>query len=632
MRFSPSFLDEIRARLPVSQVVGRRVRLKRRGREHVGLSPFNKEKTPSFTVNDQKGFYHCFSSGKHGDIFSFVMETEGLSFAEAVERLAGEAGLQMPAPDPQAEKREKQRAGLYDIVEMAATWFERQLQSQAGAAARGYLARRGVSDRMVSRFRIGYAPGGRAALKDYLASRDVPVDDMVRAGLLISGEEIATPFDRFRDRLMFPISDLRGRIVAFGGRALSADAQAKYLNSPETPLFHKGDLLFNAHAARVAAHDRNTVIVAEGYLDVVALTAAGLENAVAPLGTALTENQLQILWRMVDEPVLCFDGDRAGLKAAWRSIDVALPLLKPGKSLRFALMPEGRDPDDILRESGAEALRATLENPRGLADMLWGRESEAGPLDTPERRAAFEARLGAAVRQISDDTVRRYYGQDMRERLNALVTPQQGPRGGRRETRRDDYPRSGWRMPDGRRQVQRASERLIRQIRARALPGREVALLMTAINHPSIIAERAEALAGIEFTAPELASVAHRMIDLAMEGAADDPGAVRAAIIHGGQEQLLARMDAAAAADWFSLPDADDSDALTGFDHMLALHRKHVTLNKELRLAESAFRDDPSEVNWDRIVDLKNAIAAAEGSEAEIEGFGAASRRPSRTL
>ncbi|HYS48817.1 MAG TPA: DNA primase, partial [Xanthobacteraceae bacterium] len=345
MRFPPQFLDELRIRLPVSEVVGRRVKLKKAGREWKGLSPFNQEKTPSFTVNDQKGFFHDFSSGKHGDIFGFVMETEGLTFPEAVERLAGLAGLPMPTVSKEAEAREERRKTLHDVVELAAKFFEATLAARAGAKARGYLADRGIQPATQLKFRLGYAPPERYALKEHLGAQGISVPDMVEPGLLIAGEDIALPFDRFRDRVIFPISDFRGRVIAFGGRALGDDVQAKYLNSPETPLFHKGASLYNGAAARAAAHQGARVIAVEGYVDVIAMVTAGYEATVAPLGTALTEDQLALLWRMADEPVLCFDGDQAGRRAAYRAVDLALPQLKPGKSLHFAMLPEGQDPD-----------------------------------------------------------------------------------------------------------------------------------------------------------------------------------------------------------------------------------------------------------------------------------------------
>src|SRR6266699_5966375 len=345
MRFTPQFLDELRARLPVSEVVGRRVKLKRAGREWKGLSPFQQEKSPSFTVNDQKGFYHDFSSGKHGDIISFLMETEGVGFTEAVERLAQMAGVPLPAVTPDAARHEQRRKTLYDVMDLAAKFFADTLASRHGAKARGYLGDRAISPAVQLQFRIGYAPGERFALKEYLGAQGIPVEDMVEAGLLIAGDDIPVPYDRFRDRVMFPITDLRGRVIAFGGRALEKDAQAKYLNSPETPLFHKGATLYNIAAARAAAHKGAAVIVVEGYVDVIAMVGAGFEATVAPLGTALTEDQLGLLWKMADEPTLCFDGDGAGRRAAYRALDLALPQVKPGKTVAFALLPEGQDPD-----------------------------------------------------------------------------------------------------------------------------------------------------------------------------------------------------------------------------------------------------------------------------------------------
>src|SRR5581483_9848785 len=389
MRFTPQFLDELRARLPVSEVVGKRVKLRKAGREWKGLSPFNQEKTPSFFVNDQKAMWFDFSSNKNGDIFTFLMETEGLSFPEAVERLAGEAGVPMPARDPEMERREAERSTLHDVLDLASRFFEESLQSRAGAAARGYLLNRSLGPDLQRRFRIGYARPDRAALKEFLAGKNIGQDQMIAAGLLVSGDDIAVSFDRFRDRVTFPITDFKGRIVGFGARALSADVPAKYLNSPETDLFHKGSLLYNGAEARKAAYDSGTVIAVEGYVDVIQMVAAGFPHTVAPLGTALTERQMQILWRMADEPILCFDGDNAGRRAAYRAAELALPLLEPGRSLRFALLPEGQDPDDLVRAGGHDAVAAVLAGARPLVELLWMRETEAGVFDTPERRAAL---------------------------------------------------------------------------------------------------------------------------------------------------------------------------------------------------------------------------------------------------
>src|SRR5580698_10590102 len=423
MRFTPQFLDELRARLPVSEVVGRRVKLKKSGREWKGLSPFQTEKTPSFFVNDQKQAWFDFSSHKNGNIFDFVMETEGVSFPEAVERLASMAGVPLPAVTPDAARREQPRKTLYDVMELSAKFFADTLASRVGAKARGYLADRAISPAVQVQFRIGYAPGARFALKEYLGAQGIPVEDMVEAGLLVHGDDIPLPYDRFRDRVMFPITDLRGRVIAFGGRALEKDVPAKYLNSPETPLFHKGDNLYNLPTARQAAHDGAPLIVVEGYVDVIAMVTSGFAGSVAPLGTALTENQLALLWKMADEPILCFDGDKAGQRAAWRAADLAMPLLKPGKSLRFALLPEGQDPDDLARSGGRGAIEEVISAARPLADVLWSREIEGGTFATPERRAALEKRIGEISNGIRDEVVRRYYRQDLAERLQRTFAP-----------------------------------------------------------------------------------------------------------------------------------------------------------------------------------------------------------------
>src|SRR5260221_8362918 len=429
MRFTPQFLDELRARLPVSEVVGKRVKLKKAGREWKGLSPFQQEKTPSFTVNDQKQFYYDFSSGKHGNIFDFVMETEGVSFPEAVERLASMAGMPLPAATPDAARQEQRRKTLYDVMELAAKFFADTLASRVGAKARGYLGDRAISPAVQLQFRIGYAASERFALKEHLGSQGIPVEDMVEAGLLVSSDDIPVPYDLFRDRVMFPISDLRGRVIAFGGRALEKDVAAKYMNSPEPPLFNKGDNLYNFAPARQATHDGAALIVVEGYVDVIAMVTTGFAASVAPLGTALTENQLALLWKMADEPILCFDGDKAGQKAAWRAADLALPHLKPGKSLRFALLPEGQDPDDLARSGGRAAIEEVLAVARPLVDMIWSREIEGGTFATPERRAALEARIGELSNGIRDEELRRYYRQDLYERLQRMFAPA-GGRGG----------------------------------------------------------------------------------------------------------------------------------------------------------------------------------------------------------
>lgn len=420
MKFSPHLLDDIRARISVSDVVGRRVKLRRQGREWAGLSPFNPEKTPSFFVNDQKGFYHCFSSGRHGDIFRFLMETEGVTFPEAVERLAGEAGVSLPKPDAREEKRERERASLGDVVELAAQYFE-WCYRQAGAShARAYADRRGLRPDIQRTFRIGYAPGERDSLKKALLGKGVDEDLMIEAGLLIKPDDGRPSYDRFRNRLMIPIEDERGRVVAFGGRALNPEDNPKYLNSPETPLFHKGLMLFNGQRARAAAHEQGSVIVTEGYMDAIAVFQAGIGAVVATLGTAFTEDQIQRLWKFAAEPVVCFDGDKAGVRAAHRALDRILPLLKSGYSFNFAFLPDGKDPDELIASGGKEAFLYEVQRAVPLADVLWDREVRAAPIDTPERKAALEKRLEDLVELIPDARVKRAYQLKFRLKLSSL--------------------------------------------------------------------------------------------------------------------------------------------------------------------------------------------------------------------
>jgi DNA primase len=647
MRFPPAFLDELRARLPVSEVVGRRVKLKKAGREFKGLSPFNKERTPSFCVNDQKQMWFDFSSGKNGNIFSFVMETEGVSFAEAVERLAAMAGLPVPVMSREVEEREERRKTLHDVMELAAKFYEATLAARAGAKARGYLADRGIDPSTQLKFRLGYAPAERFALKEHLGAQKVPVEDMVEAGLLVSGDDIPLPFDRFRDRVMFPITDLRGRVVAFGGRTLEKDVPAKYLNSPETPLFHKGATLYNGAAARTAAHQGARVIAVEGYVDVIAMVSAGFPATVAPLGTALTEDQLALTWRMADEPVLCFDGDAAGRRAAYRAVDLALPLLRPGKSLKFAILPEGQDPDDLYRSGGREAVEEVLEAARPLADMLWLRETEAGGFDTPERRAALEARLGAVTAGIGDEAVRRYYRQDLELRLRGLFTlpgAQESPRrdwaGGRGWSGGRGGPRGGRRatQPMGPRQTVMAmrprlpTSPLTGGFRS-ALPPREALILLGVVNHPWLLDSHAEDIAALEFRHADADRLRRAILDVAGHGPVD-ADTIAAGIATRELAGVLARVQSAVThgSDWPVRPAAAPDDVERWWVHVVTLHRKSRTLNRELKEAERALGSEPSEENLAWLKDVQARLSALDGAEAEVEGFGASSGRPARTL
>ena len=653
MRFPPQFLDELRARLPVSEVVGRRVKLKKAGREWKGLSPFNKERTPSFTVNDQKGFFHDFSSGKHGDIFGFVMETEGVTFPEAVERLAGLAGVPMPKLDKAEEAREEKRKTLHDIVDLAAKFFETTLAARNGAKARGYLADRGIEPAMQLKFRLGYAPAERFALKEHLGEQGVSVEDMIEAGLLIAGDDIPVPFDRFRDRVIFPITDFRDRVIAFGGRALDADAPAKYLNSPETPLFHKGAMLYNGAPARAAAHTGAQVIAVEGYVDVIAMVTAGFAATVAPLGTALTEEQIGLLWKLADEPILCFDGDSAGRRAAYRAVDLAIPRLKPGKSVRFALLPEGQDPDDLVRSGGRAAMSEVLAAAWPLADMLWARETEAGSFDTPERRAALEARVAAVAASIGDDAVRKYYRQDFEQRLRQRFAPAQNSQSQNREQRYDRQQprgaqrnaqyganRSGrsWSEPTGRAPLSLLSPRLstspiVRGSRS-TMPTREALILVSVINHPWLLETHAEEFSELEFQHPDADLLRRAILDAGGGHGPSDAQTQRAALAARGLNSVLGRVETAIthASDWPARAGAAPEDVVQWWTHVVTLHRKQRTLNKELKEAERALGEEPTEANLAWLRDVQQRLAALEGSEALIEGFGLSSGRSARSL
>lgn len=645
MRYPPEILDEIRARLPVSEVVGKRVQLKRAGREWKGLSPFNAEKSPSFFVNDQKGFYHCFSSGRHGDVFDFAMEVEGLSFPEAVERLAAQAGVTLPKAEPVDPVREKRRHDLYGVMELAAAFFEGELSGRRGGKAREYCERRGLTESVRARFRLGYAPADRYALRDHLASKDVEVSLMAEAGLLVTGEDVNVPFDRFRDRLMFPITDLKGRVVAFGGRALAADVPAKYLNSPETPLFHKGAMLYNAHGARKAAHERGSVIAVEGYVDVIAMSVAGFPNTVAPLGTAMTEEQLALLWRMADTPILCFDGDKAGRRAAFRALDTALPALPVGKSLRFAMLPEGQDPDDLARAGGAAAIERVLGAALPLVDMLWAREIEAGPVATPEERAALERRLMTSVRAIKDETLQRYYREDMLGRLREAFGTQRGGGGGgggggryagpgggggrgnygaRRGGGRFGEPVSA-RVPAGYRPSQiLMSTSLFAKTEEGAAPAphpREAAIVCAFASHTRLLESEVETLAVLDFESREARALQQALVDACAHHAALEPEIVEARLARDG-------LDAARTAlaeriipslRWIVDPFADPIRVEDAVRQAIILHRRAHTLHTELRAAERALAEDDTEANlaWLREVQLQ--LSSIEGAEAQRE-------------
>jgi len=522
LSLTPAFLDELRMRTSLSTLIGRTIKVQKAGREYKACCPFHNEKTPSFTINDEKGFYHCFGCGAHGDAIRWMTDQRGLPFMEAVKELAAAAGMDVPAPDPRAAKRAEQARGLHDAMAAAQRFFEEQLGGIDGADARAYLGKRGISDATRRTFGFGYSPDGRGRLKTALKEFGEPI--LVEAGLLIDPDG-AEPdggqarkrdsYDRFRGRLMFPIRDIRGRVIAFGGRILGA-GEPKYLNSPDTPLFDKGRTLYNIDRASPASRQTGRVIVVEGYMDVIALDQAGFGEAVAPLGTALTEHQIERLWKMVEVPLLCFDGDSAGQKAAIRAANRALPLLRPGHSLAFATLPAGQDPDDLIRASGRQAMEAVLNNAEPLIERLWKYEVSSAPLDTPEQKAALKQRLRAISDAIAHPDVRAHYAHEFRERYDALffarraAAPAQqrfqgGNAGSAGRWQRDK--RGNWKPP-----IPPAGT----EVRAIGASGMERHLLRAVLagllRHPAQIATHREMLSSLQIGDPLLAQLLAAMI------------------------------------------------------------------------------------------------------------------------
>ncbi|MEP0191085.1 MAG: DNA primase [Erythrobacter sp.] len=427
MTITPQWKDELRARVTLSTVILRTTKLTKAGREWKGCCPFHDEKTPSFYVNDQKSFYHCFGCGAHGDVISWMTEQRGLTFIDACKELASEAGMEVPAPDPVAAKKAEKHAELVDVTTEAQEWFFDNLRSADGRGAMQYLNDRGLKPEVLQEFGFGFAPESKQALNRALTRFDDQM--LVESGMRIKTDD-GTTYDRFRGRVMLPIQDARGRVIAFGGRIMDKrDGVAKYLNSPDTPLFDKGRTLYNLHRAAPASRQSGRVVVVEGYMDVVALAQAGFADAVAPLGTALTEMQLEMLWRMVEVPVLCFDGDAAGQRAAMRAVSRALPLLAPMRSLSIVRLPSGMDPDDLIKERGAGAMEKLLSEAKPLLEALWEFERDAQPLKSPESKAGLKARLMTHVDTIQDSDIRSLYRRELLDRFSAFAYPPRQPRG-----------------------------------------------------------------------------------------------------------------------------------------------------------------------------------------------------------
>jgi DNA primase len=549
MRYGEGLLEEIRRRTDLVQLVGRRVKLVRKGRVMWGCCPFHAEKSPSFKVENERKLYKCFGCGKGGDCFKWLVETDGLSFPEAVEKLAAEAGVELPKWSPEDEAREQKKKSLYDIVELAVKFYEDQLLAPAGREAREYLKRRGLDGAAAKQFRLGYAPAGNNALIAHLTASNVTQDDMIAAGLARPAEDNRPMRDFFYNRVMFPITDGRGRAVAFGARALEADAKPKYINTGETSLFSKGTQLYNFATARAAAIKAGTIILAEGYMDVIALVRAGFAHSVAPLGTAMTEDQLHLLWRTAPEPILAFDGDNAGLKAAHRAAHLALPHLKPGHSLRFAFLPSGEDPDSFIAHNGPGAMLKLLDDALPLSQLLWRTETEGKDLTTPERRAGLEHALREITSRISDDKVREYYRRGFdelvfdnfkkRHQAPAPTRASARPRGDGRY-RGDFKPRPTLGSAESVSPAVREN-RLVRSVVAGAREAKERELGRMLVAEPELALRHAETLADLEFQDQQLDSLRRELLNLAASGSSLEKAGVQTHFARKGMDDLLLR-------------------------------------------------------------------------------------------
>ena len=618
MSLTPQWLDELRARTTLSTLIGRTVKLQKAGREYRACCPFHQEKSPSFYVNDEKGFYHCFGCSAHGDAIKYLTEAQGLPFMDAVKELAAAAGMEVPANDPRAAERQARAVGLHDVMAAAAAWFTDQLATPEAAHARAYLNKRGVTPAQARAFGFGFAPDGRNRLKAALASFGVPL--LVEAGLLIQVDD-KDPYDRFRGRLMIPIRDARGRPIAFGGRILG-DGEPKYLNSPETPLFDKGRTLFNIDRASAAARKADRVLVVEGYMDVVALDRAGIAEGVAPLGTALTESQMERLWKMNDVPILCFDGDAAGQKAAGRAAIRALPLIQPGRTLRFATLPAGLDPDDLIATAGKGAFEALLDKAEPLSARLWALELAAAPLDTPEARAGLRRRLADHSATIADRDVREQYQADFRERFDALF---QRPG----QARPAFTPRGPWRPGKGYAPPSRPLTDGARSIGSDGVSTLMAGAILTGIlRHPPVLASHCEALAALPVADRRLAAIRDAMVEAAFDSRALESGGLAIILQEGGHMAVsgeLIRTNGLAFS--FLRGNADPERAMRDLGAVIDAVVERAELEAALDRATDRFKKNPDDAaafaEQMRLGAARDAAAQALGSlVADQDGLG----------
>ena len=529
MSISPQFLDDIRARVALNEVAGRHSTLRRQGTEYTGLCPFHDEKTPSFTINEDKGFFHCFGCGAHGDIFGFLMRAEGLSFVEAVHRLATECGLDVPRQSPRDDEKARRIDSLLKVNELADGWFQQCLYADIGECAQRYLSKRGLDDKTIRYFGLGFAPEKGNQLLEFLSKKGVDETTSLAAGLVRKPDDNRPCYDFFRGRIIFPISDYRGRIIGFGGRSIK-ESKAKYINSPETEVFRKGHALYNLSNARTPGRQTTTMIVAEGYMDVIALCRSGFPNTVAPLGTALTENQIQQLWRFVPEPVLCFDGDEAGQRAARRAAEHTLPNLSAGLSLRFAFLPTGEDPDSMITKGDREILARAIQNPISLIDYIWSCEVDNRPLDTPERKASFQQRLNKLVSQIKDKAIRDGYFLHFKDKMRGHFTTRQF----------SAPPKGGGYSPNVRRNVLQTHTR--GHQRTGDPNHRERVLVAILIGHPELLVEVRDDFARLEIHNGSLDLLRSALLEISTKESEMDYQSTRAHLSDRGHGEILAKL------------------------------------------------------------------------------------------
>ncbi len=610
---SPAWLDELRARTLLSAVIAPSVKLIKAGREYKACCPFHQEKTPSFTVNDEKGFYHCFGCGAHGDVIRFLTDARGLPFMDAVKELAGKAGMEVPALDPRAKEKAERSAGLYDIMDAAQRWFAEQLDGVEGSEARKYLKERRISDATKTRFGFGFAPDSRGKLKKALEK--FGIEQLVEAGLLIKPDDGKEPYDRFRGRLTYPIRDQRGRVIAFSARIIG-QGEPKYLNSPDTPLFDKGRTLFNLDLAGPASRKAGRILVVEGQMDVIALDQAGLGEAVAPLGTALTEHQLERLWRLDGQPLCCFDGDAAGQKAAVRAALRALPHLSPERTLRFVALPAGQDPDDVIRTGGKAAFETLLAEAEPLVDRMWRHEEEAAALDTPEARAGLRKRLLDHAATIADGNVRQLYRDEWMSRFDARFRPQQA-----QQHRRPFAPRGEWKKGRFTPPTPPASQaaRAIWQVGVE--PAMAAAVIAGCIRYPVVLHDHVEQIAMFRIGDRALGQLRDAIVEYALNNASLDSEALQTTLAASEHQPLVAKLLRADRTSFsFNQRDADPSRAFREFEGVLMMLVDKGVLENAFEQATDELKAEITEERLARQAHLREAIQEVDNRLASLAG------------